>query len=94
MWYRPIFALVLHQKLRYFNFYYQYAQTFFTMFHVSENFERESNPLPLLQYLYLSGSAFLFSFTDPNKQFFNVKSMFKCLNMDLVCKKYIDLLLF
>ena len=28
-------------------------------------------------YLYLSGSAFLVSFADPNKQFFSVKYVFK-----------------
>ena len=33
----------------------------------SEKSERESNPVPLPLYLYLSGSAFLVSFTDPNK---------------------------
>ena len=43
---------------------------------VNENSERESNPLPWLLYLYLSGSAFLVSFIDPSKQLFNVKSVF------------------
>ena len=42
--------------------------------------ERELNPLPGSLSLYLSGSAFLVSFTDPHKQFFNVKSVFKFLN--------------
>ena len=47
---------------------------------VSETSERESNPMPDLLYLFLSRSAFLVSFTDPNKQIFNIKSMFKFLN--------------
>ena len=47
---------------------------------LNENSERESNPIPWLVYLYLSGSAFLVSFTDPKAQLFNVKSMFKFLN--------------
>ena len=47
---------------------------------VNENPERESNLMPKPLYLYLSGSAFLVSFTYPNKQFFNVKSVFKFLN--------------
>ena len=40
---------------------------------INENSERESNSMQKKLYLYLSGSAFLVSFTDPNKQFFNVK---------------------
>ena len=48
---------------------------------VNENSERESNPMP--QPLFLFGSAFLVSFTDPNKQLFNVKSIFKCSNHGL-----------
>ena len=44
--------------------------------------------------LHLSRSAFLVSFTDPNKQLFNVKSVFTFLTMDLICKKYLDLLHF
>ena len=44
---------------------------------VIENSERESNPMPQLLYLRLSGSAFLISFTNPNKQLPNVKAMFK-----------------
>ena len=32
-------------------------------------------------YLYLPGSAFLYSFINQNKQFFNVKSVFKFLNL-------------
>ena len=47
---------------------------------LNENSERESNPMPWLVYLYLSGSAFLVSFTDPKAQLFNVKSMFIFLN--------------
>ena len=31
-------------------------------------------------YWYLSGSAFLVSFTDPNKQLFNEKTLFEFLN--------------
>ena len=42
---------------------------------VNENFFM-TKPL----YLYLFGSAFLVSFTEPNKQLFNVKSVFKFLN--------------
>ena len=59
---------------------------------INENSERESNTMPQPLYFCLSGSAFLVSFTDPNKQLFNVKSVF--LTMYLVCKKYIDLLYF
>ena len=47
---------------------------------ISENSERESNPTPQLPYLFLSGSAFLVSFTDTNKQLFNVKSLFRFRN--------------
>ena len=36
----------------------------------SENSERESNPILYMLYLYLSGLAFLVSFTAPNKQSF------------------------
>ena len=46
---------------------------------VNENSERESNPLQELLYLYLSRSAFLVSFIDPNKQLPNVKSVFRSL---------------
>ena len=42
---------------------------------VNENSERESNPMPYTLHLYLSKSSFLVSFTDPNKQLFNVKSV-------------------
>ena len=45
-------------------------------------------------YLYLLGSAFLVSFTDPNKKFFNVISRLNLLTMDLMRKKFIYLLLF
>ena len=52
--------------------------TFFPKFpSVNKNPERESNPMPLPVYLYLSRSAFLVSFTDPNKQLRNVKSVLK-----------------
>ena len=34
---------------------------------VNENSEQESNPVLYPLYLYLSRSAFLVSFTDPNK---------------------------
>ena len=47
---------------------------------VNENSERESNPMLYRLYLYLSRSALLISFTDPNKQLFNVKPLFKFLN--------------
>ena len=40
---------------------------------INENSEWEPNSMQKKLYLYLSGSAFLVSFTDPNKQFFNVK---------------------
>ena len=55
--------------------------TFFPMLpSENENSERESNAIPQSLYLYLSRSAFLVSFIDPNKQLFNVKSVFKFLN--------------
>ena len=44
---------------------------------VNENSERELNPMPQLLYLYLSGSSFLVSFTDPNNLSFKIKSVFK-----------------
>ena len=50
---------------------------------VNKSSERESNPFQLPLYLYLSGSTFVFSFTDPNKQFFNIKFVFKFLNHGL-----------
>ena len=58
---------------------------------VNENPEQESNPMLQPIYLYLSESAFLVSFIDPNKQLFNVKFVLNFLAMELVCKKYIDL---
>ena len=55
--------------------------TFFPMLpSVNENYEWESNPMLQPLYLYLSGSAFLGSLTDPNKQLFSVKYVFKFLN--------------
>ena len=55
--------------------------TFFLMVASSnENSERESNPMLQLLYLYLCRSAFLVSFTDPNKQLPNLKSVFKFFN--------------
>ena len=47
---------------------------------VNENSERESNPMQWPVYLYLSRLPFLVSFTDPNNQLPNVKSVFKFLN--------------
>ena len=47
---------------------------------VNENFDRESNPMPYPLYLYSSVSAFVVCFTDPNKQLFSVKSVFKSLD--------------
>ena len=58
-----------------------------------ENSDRESNPIPQPVYTYLSASAFLVSFTDPNKQC-KILMYLNFLFMDLVCKKYIDLLHF
>ena len=55
-----------------------------------ENCENSLNPVSWVLYQFLSGSAFLLSYTAPNKQLRNMKSVFP---MDLVCKKYIDLLL-
>ena len=40
---------------------------------------RESNSMSWPKHLYLSRSAFLVSFTDPNKQLLNVKSVFEFL---------------
>ena len=55
--------------------------TFVPMFlSVNKNFEQESRHMSQPLYLYLSESAFLFSFTDPNEQLFNVKYVFKFLN--------------
>ena len=47
---------------------------------VNTNSERETNPMLSPLYLYLSRSVLLVSFTDPNKELFNVKSVFKFLN--------------
>ena len=47
---------------------------------VNKKSERESNPMSQPLYFHLSRSTFLLSFTDPNKQLFNVKSVFKLLN--------------
>ena len=41
--------------------------------------------------MYLSRSAFLVSFADPNKQLPNVQYVFKSLNHGLSVSKYIDL---
>ena len=46
----------------------------------NENSKRESNPVPWPRNLCLSRSAFLVSFTDPNKQLPSLKSLFKFLN--------------
>ena len=43
------------------------------------NSERASNHMPWPLYFYLSSSALLVSFTDSNKQFPNVKSVFEFL---------------
>ena len=53
---------------------------------VNKNFKIESNPMPKPPYLYLSRSAFLGSFVEPNKQLFNVK-LFKFLNHGLSIKE-------
>ena len=50
----------------------------------NDNSGRESSPMPYPLYLYLSISMLLDSFTDPNNQLKNVKSMFEFLNCDLV----------
>ena len=47
---------------------------------VNRNPKQESNPVPQPLNLYLFRSAFLVSFTDPIKQLFNVKSVFKFRN--------------
>ena len=64
------------------------------LLYVNENSEGEPNLMPQPLDLYLSGSAFRVSFTDLNKHLFHVKSMFKFLTMDLVCRKYVYLLTF
>ena len=55
-----------------------------------ESSERVSNPMPYPLYFHLSGSIFLVNSTDLNKQFPKVKSVFKSLGQDLLCKKYIN----
>ena len=50
---------------------------------VNEISERESNPMLEPLCLYLSRLAFLVSFSDPNKQYFNAKSVFQSLNHGL-----------
>ena len=47
---------------------------------VHESRESELNRKPWPLYLYLSGSAFLFSFTAPDKQLSSVKSVSKSFN--------------
>ena len=47
---------------------------------VNKNSKQELNLMALPVYSYLSRSAFLVSFSDPNKQLTNVKSAFKFLN--------------
>ena len=55
--------------------------TFFPKFpSVNKSSEQASNPMPKPLYLYLSRSAFLVSFTNPNKELPNVKYIFKFLN--------------
>ena len=44
---------------------------------VNESSEQESDPLLQPLFLYLSGPAFLVSSTDPYKELFAVKSVFK-----------------
>ena len=58
--------------------------TFFpVLLPANESSEWESNPMGHLLYSYLSGPTFLVSFRDPNKQFFNVKFVFKFYNHGL-----------
>ena len=47
---------------------------------VNGNSERESNAMSQPLFLYLPRSVFLVSFTDPNKQIPNVKSVFRALD--------------
>ena len=47
---------------------------------VNKKSERESNPMSQQLYMYLLGSAFLVSFTESNKQLFDVKHIFRFLN--------------
>ena len=42
--------------------------------------ERKSNPIPQPLYTHLTESALLANLKPPNKQFFKVKSKFKCHN--------------
>ena len=44
---------------------------------VKENSEQDSNQYHNQIYTHLSGSVFLVNFTDPDKQLFNVISVFK-----------------
>ena len=73
------------------------AQKIMTIFpilpYVKQKSERESNPTLQPLYLYLIGSAFLGSFTDPNKQLCNVKSVLNFVTMNLVRKRHIYSLL-
>ena len=56
---------------------------------VHENSTHESNPMSQLLYLYLSGSAFLVSFTAPNKQLSSVQSVFKSFDhVSNLCEVY------
>ena len=47
---------------------------------VNKNSEQESHHMSSVLYLYLTGSAFLVSFTDPNKQLPNAKFVLKSLD--------------
>ena len=51
---------------------FKHSEIFPMLPYVNENFERESNLMPHPIYLYLSRSAFLVSFTDPNEKLFNI----------------------
>ena len=54
--------------------------TFFYMLpSVNENSDRESDPMPYSLCLYLSRSAFIVSFTDPNKHYL-MCNLFKFFN--------------
>ena len=64
--------------------------TFFTKRrYVNESFKQESNPMPWPLSLYLFRSEVSVSFTDPNKQLPNVKSVFKFLNLWTYCVRNI-----
>ena len=56
---------------------------------VNKNSEGKSNPISQPLYLYLSISAFLVSFADPNTQLTNKKSVFKFLNCGFSVNKQI-----